>query len=174
MLLQNKKFIFFICLCSSILSACGFSPVYEIKQNSSNITLPAIEITGLSGHDGNLLKYDLEDEFNPDNRLTQKDFILNASIKMEFLPVLIEPNGKIHRYRIKILSPFELKKKQNLNLIEKGMITRTVSYNVSDSDYSSFIAPQDAIKRGLKEIAHEYRNRFSALFSRLSPKDSSL
>lgn len=160
---SSKKLIATVASFLCLTTACGFTPVYQEKTESAS--LANIEVKTNGGREGQWLKQEIEDTLNPSQLNTYKDFTLNSNIKMEFLPVLVESTGKIHRYRIKMSSQFTLMRNKDQKNMDEGTITRTVSYKVSDSDYSSFVAPQDAIRRGIKEIAREYGTRFAARFA---------
>jgi len=150
--------------CVLSISACGFTPVHGQKNIKDQASLASVDIHVARSREEAWLKIALEDRFNPTNIPASKDYILEPSLQIHTLPVIVESTGKIQRYRIKINAPYVLKNAKTNEVIKTGTFNRLVSYNVSNSDYSTFIAPTDAIKRGIDELAADYEAYFSAYF----------
>ncbi len=153
MWLPHKKQIgLFCCL---LATACGFQPVHAERTTQSSVSLSAIEVAPIEGRNGQILQITLEDTLDPQSS-GDKRYLLEASIEIEAVPVIIEPDGTASRYRVLIRSPYTLKKIDDGSVVETNSLTRTNYYNISDVDYSSYIGAQDAVKRGIEAIAHDY------------------
>jgi hypothetical protein len=155
-------------LCSFLLvTACGFRPVYE--QHSGRLDTSDV-VHGLSvitpeGWEGDRLKSAIEDEFqisgNPDPR-----YRLVAGLNVVSEPFIIEPDGLASRYTMRLSSPWQLYRASDNKLLKDGMIRRDVSYNVSENaDYATFVSQEDAIQRGIQEIAGLYGMQIPALLA---------
>lgn len=147
------------------LSACGFSPVYGERSQAQKNSLAAITIKAPKSREGAWLQMALEDRFNPSLTGHSSQYTLEPTVQINSLPVIIESNGKIQRYRLKMTSSYVLKDNATLGIIKTGTMSRLVSYSVSESDYSTFVAPNDAIKRGIDELAADYEAYFISYFS---------
>jgi hypothetical protein len=147
------------------LGACGFTPVHSNKSTQEHASLAAIDIHIPRSREGAWLQKALEDRFNPSNISISKTYTLEPTVQLNSLPVIIEPNGKIQRYRLKLSSAYVLRNNADQTIVKTGTLSRQISYNVSVSDYSTFVAPNDAIKRGIDELAADYEAYFSSYFS---------
>lgn len=149
------------------MQACGFEPVYGKRTTANYETatlLSAIEVQAPPGKLGELFKAHLEDHFNPKGTRQKPFYRLKVSINTSSDADIIEQDGTASRYTIKFSAPFQLIAIDTNQEIEKGSIMRLVSYNVSQQDdYSTFIAREDAQKRGMVELAEDYNLRIGAI-----------
>lgn len=152
-------------VCVHLLSACGFTPVHALKTDAQKEQLADIHVKVAKSREGAWLKMALEDRFSPQGEASHARYILEPSIQINSLPVIVEPTGKIQRYRIKISSPYVLRNSEDQSIVTTGTMSKLVSYNVSSSDYSTFVAPNDAIQRGINELAADYEAYFSSYFA---------
>lgn len=150
------------------ISGCGFTPLHEYKESSNSTNLSFVSIVTSKNREGAWLQIALEDAFNPNNLSSPKKYLLEPQIHAESLPVIIESNGKIQRYRIKLSSSYVLKDLNTSQPIKKGNLSHLVSYTISNSDYSTFVAPNDAIKKGINELAREYEELLGMYFANLN------
>jgi LPS-assembly lipoprotein len=154
--------------CLLLQSACGFEPVYANRSEDYETSdmLAAIAIETPPGREGELLRAELYDLLNPESSGASPDFALKAALEMQYEPFIIEPDGTASRFRITFVSPFSLSRIADNTVVGRGTIRRQVSYNVSENDdYSTFVAQQDAVRRGLAELAEDYKMRLGALMS---------
>ena len=128
--------------------------------------LEAITIEAPRGRRGQLFKAELEDHLNPSAAPTQPAYKLIANIGTSSEPMVIQSDGTASRYRIVIRSPFRLVRLSDNQVISKGTVRRSVSYNVSeDDDYATYIAQTEAYERGYAELAQDYKMRISAIMA---------
>ena len=146
------------------VSACGFTPLYGQKNGEYHATLSSVTIPSLPGRQGQILKIALDDHFRSSSAASYQ---LNPTLSITSVPVLINRDGTVSRYRIDIVSPFTLTEMATGKTILKDTMKRSASYHVSDSDYSTYTAMQHTQEQLLKEISHDYAQRIGAyLFSR--------
>ncbi|MCB1318253.1 MAG: hypothetical protein KDK27_19940 [Leptospiraceae bacterium] len=155
--LRNSLCVFLI----TSLTACGFTPLYANKR-----MLSSIEVQNIPGRSGQLLHASLEDLFDPSSSGDTIIFTLAPQLSTQSVPISIESDGTIQRYRILFKTSFTLTDVTTGEVIYSDTVTRTNSYNISDADYSTFVSEQDSIKRGLDELAQEIFLRISAFLSR--------
>ena len=166
MLLLRKVFISIIALL--LASGCGFEPLYADKEGGAFQQLQQIEIgSSRTARNEQLLTAELEDRFYGGVYLPkhQQNYTLRIKVDTDSLPILIEPDGKALRHRIVLKTPYTLTRKSDKKLLQHGTIKQIVSYNVSDDDYATFVAKENAVKIGLIEIAEKFSQRFGAYFS---------
>lgn len=155
-----------------LLLSCGFEPIYANRSVQTIDTLDllaAVTVETPNGRLGELLKANIEDHFNPMARHVPQAYRLKAKIQMGSEPFVIEQDGTASRYTITLTSPYELVHMTTNEVMDKGIIRREVSYNVSeDDDYSTFITRNDMIKRGIIELAEDYKMRIGARMMKVS------
>jgi len=158
----------------AMLSGCGFEPVYA--NRSAQYTeiadhLAAIRVETPRGKMGELLKARLEDHFNPMNSPAAIAYTLKVKVEQRADPSLIRADGTASRFDIVVISPFQLIRVGDNRVVEKGTITRSSSYNVSDADdYATYVSQNDATKRVMTEVAEDYKMRIGAALARLKQR----
>lgn len=152
-----------------LLGGCGFQPVYAQRAEAFDTLdmLAAIQIKTPAGRQGDQLKAELQDRFNPESIPTMARYELEAQIELISEPFIIEPDGTASRFRVTIQSPFTLKRLSDHQVINSGTVRYQVSYNVSETDdYSTVMSQGDAIKRGITELSEDYKMRISGVIAR--------
>ncbi len=157
-----------------LLASCGFEPVYGTRGKTSSVLLPGdikvMPITG--GHEEQLLQIALEDALNPIGAsTTQASWQLVVTLEKTQTPIAIEPDGTISRYNLNLAAHLQLSPAGAAEAAYTDHVRRISSYNVSESDFSSFIAQRDATERGIKELAQDVRLRLAAWLAKRVSKD---
>lgn len=152
-----------------MLAGCGFEPVYAQRDGQEDTLdhLAAIRVETPPGRSGELLGAELRDHFNPESVTADHAYVLKAGLDTQFQPFIIEADGTTARYNVILKSPFTLVRQADGATIERGVVNRQVSYNVSESDdYATFVTQSDTLRRGVIELAEDYRMRISAALRR--------
>lgn len=151
-----------------LVSACGFKPLYG-KHEESRVLAPllaGIEIGDISGERriGQQFTIDLEDRLNPGGVApTRPTYRLNASLSRSVSAIGAAPDGTVSRYNMHFNTSFTLIRIADGETVASGSINHISSYNnVTNAYFSTYISEQDAIKRGLAELAEIYRQRLTA------------
>ncbi|MAR55977.1 MAG: hypothetical protein CMM93_02230 [Rickettsiales bacterium] len=149
------------------ISACGFKPVYEVNEGRLDTAdvIQQVQVVTADGWEGNRLKAAIEDELhildNPNAR-----YRLEAGLSVASEAFIIEPDGLASRYTLRMSSPWTLIRTTDDVVLKRGILRRDVSYNVSeDADYSTFVAQEDAMQRGIQAIAELYGVRIPAVLN---------
>lgn len=156
------RFSVLVLLLLTAPTGCGFSPMYAKNAASGIRPLSGIEISPIPGRNGQLLKASLEDIFNPEAEAIAATHLLEMHIKVDYIPVIIESDGTVSRYRIDFTVPFSLRDSASNQIVHSDIVRNSVSYSVSESDYTSYVSSTDAIERGIVEISHDIAQRVSA------------
>ncbi len=155
-------------LVSLLLAGCGFQPVYGTRaEGGSSPLLSQVEITPVPGRVGQLFKATLEDKLNPNAIDAPARYELTPVIQVQSIPISISRDGTASRFRVFYSTSFTLYDRDAGKKIHTGKIQRAGSYEVSnEADYSTFVAEQDAILRGLDELSHDYFLRISSILKK--------
>ncbi len=164
------------CLLISVLclpaAGCGFKPLYSKSANdgAAKTLLAGISIDEVASTDrrmGQQLKAELEDRLNPGGAVPPHPaFRLKLGLTQSVSAIGVAPDGTISRYNIYLNSSFTLYRNSDGKQITSGAVSDVGSYNnVSNAYFSTYVSQEDAVKRGIIELAELYRGRLAAYLS---------
>lgn len=152
-------------LCVLMLSACGFRPVYgtqyQSERSAASASLAEIEVVTNNDRLSQLFKAELEDRLNPENLPVEKRFRLTANIAEVNIPLFVAPDGTYGRGNLQYTLTYTLVRVADGKTISANGLTRVSSYAASETNaiYASYVAQQDAKKRGVIELASDLAMR---------------
>ncbi|MCE2992974.1 MAG: hypothetical protein ACK5WS_02060 [Alphaproteobacteria bacterium] len=155
------KLITFLLLSVSLLSGCGFKPIYEHKKHSS---MP-VEIGNLLFSDMKFkkhiytLKSSLTDTINPD-KISPK-YYLNVTIHKTKYSFDTQNNSINNRIKILIVADYQLFDIETKKQITKDTIYYSDSFEVSSSPYSAHISEEETVDLLLSQLADEIKIRIT-------------
>lgn len=154
------------------LTACGFQPLHSRDFRArQEADLTAIRVQVDNSRLGQLLKSEIEDGVNPDFERAEKLYTLSITLAENEIYLFIRPDGTSSRGDIEYRSHYVLRRILDGKVVQEGDIRRVSSYNISESaDYASYVSEEDARKRGITELAQDYRLRLSNLLITLNPE----
>lgn len=152
------------------LAACGFRPVhgseYQAQQNNS---LAAVQVEVDTTRLGQLLKAEIENGVNPDYRRAEKLYTLAIALSETDAYLFINPDGTAGRGDVQLSSTYTLRRTLDGAVVKTGRLNRVSSYNISETaDYATYVSQEDARKRGIVELAQDYKLRLSNLMAGLN------
>jgi LPS-assembly lipoprotein len=151
------------------LGACNFRPLY-LAQGADDVPvqteLAAIEIRGLEGRLGYLLRDALLDELNPATADVPPRYVLDVRLSSRARAFGIQLDNTITRYNVALTARFQLREKAANEVLVDSMVRRVASYNVSREPYADLIAAQDAERRAAQEVATDIRTLLAVQFAR--------
>jgi LPS-assembly lipoprotein len=151
------------------LGACNFRPLYLAQggDNSAVRTeLAAIEIRGLDGRLGYLLRDALLDELNPATADVPPRYVLNVRLSSSARALGIQLDNTITRYNLALTARFQLREKAANEILVASTVRRISSYNVSREPYADLVASQTAERRAAQEVATDIRTLLAVQFAR--------
>lgn len=155
------------------LAACGFQPVHGRPGGAhagTTAALAAIAIEAPPGRLGELLKAEIEDRINPDRSPAQPAYKLLVGVNSTYVPTVISKTGIAQRYDIQIDSDYQLIRLSDNAQIASGKLRRNASYTISQADYATYVTRQDAIRRGMIELAEAYMLKLSGFMATQQPE----
>lgn len=165
-----------------ILSACGFTPLHSQAyraQQAVDVSSLAISVAGsnitpdatatIPRRYSELLKAEIESQVNPDATPTEKLFALTITFNELNTALFVNPDGTASRGDLAYNSTYSLTRLADGKPITSGVIARISSYNSSPTaDYASYVSIEDARKRGMMELAQDYKLRLASLLPTLN------
>jgi hypothetical protein len=153
-----------------LLTACGFQPLEGRSYRESNATnISMVQIETARDHYPQLLKAEIEDQINPDYQHVEKLYRMNITFTETDIALFINPDGTSSRGDFQYSSKYTLTRIADSKVITSGTMMRVSSYNTSlNADYASYVSREDARKRGILELAQDYKLRLANLISTLN------
>ena len=152
------------------VGACNFRPLYLAQGADNTATqsdLAAIEIQGLGGRLGYLLRNALLDELNPASLEIPPRYVLAVSLSSRADPLGIQLDSTITRYNLALFAVFQLRDKTTSNVLVSSTVQRISSYNVSRQPFADLTAAHTAERRAAQEVATEIRTLLAVEFARM-------
>lgn len=151
------------------LGACNFRPLYLAQGTTEapvQAELAAIEIQGLGGRVGYLVRNALLDELNAASADVPPRYVLHVQVQSRASSLGIQLDNTITRYNLLLSAAFELRDKGRNDLLYASSVQRVASYNVSREPYADLIASQEAERRAAQEVATDIRTLLAVRFAR--------
>lgn len=157
-----------------LTSACGFQPVHGRAERATMSTqLESLDIVTDASRPGQLLKAEIEDQVNPDFKRAEKRYTLHIALSEVEISLFINPDGTSSRGDLQFTSNYRLVRKSDGKLVDTGNLMRISSYNTSETaDYAAYVSREDARKRGVVELAQDYKLRLANLLPKLNDPDA--
>lgn len=152
------------------LASCGFTPLHGRSERAARThQVESVDIVTDSSRLGQLLKAEIEDQVNPGVIRAEKPFVMTITSTETEISLFINPDGTSSRGDMQYNSSYTLTRKRDGKLIDRGDIRRVSSYNIADNaDYATFVSREDARRRGVVELAQDYKLRLSNLVAKLN------
>lgn len=152
------------------LGACGFRPLfYQAEGDNVRSQLAAVRIKGLGSRLGQQLKVALEDNLDPTSIGKAARYDLAIRLRNTNSALAIQLDNTITRYNLALTAAFELRQKEDQQLLYRSSVRRVASYNVRRAPFATLTAQKDAERRAAKEIADDIRTLLALHFQRDTP-----
>jgi hypothetical protein len=173
------------------LAGCGFSPQqgkayreslavdlsdFSVSVVGTTTTTSATTSTSstssISRRYSELLKAQIEDAatLGRSTAIAQpKRYSLAITYTALDIALFVNPDGTASRGDLLYTSNYTLTRLSDASVVASGNLSRTSSYNTSPTaDYASYVSLEDARKRGVLELAEDYRLRLATLLPTLN------
>lgn len=151
------------------LGACNFRPLYLAEGPADAAVqeeLAAIEIRGLGGRLGYLVRTALLDELNPASAEVPPRYVLDVDLRARSQELGIQLDNTITRYNLLLTAAFRLQAKDRPDVLYASRVQRVASYNVSREPYADLSAAREAERRAAQEVARGIRTLLAVHLAR--------
>lgn len=154
----------------SAITGCGFEPLHGRNERAARVNqMESVLIVTDNTRQGQLLKAEIQDQVNPTGMRAEKPFMMKITVTEVEAPVFINIDGTSSRGDMQYSSIYVLTRISDGKVIDSGSISRISSYNISENaDYATFVSREDARKRGILELAQDYKLRMATLLPTLN------
>ena len=140
------------------LASCGFTPVYAQHDNSQ---LAQIYINEISTREGQVLRNKLQDMLASSGNA----YTLDISVTKQRRGLGIQKDFRVSRYDIILEADYKLTSNRDMQVVLQNKSKIYSSFNRTNSEFSTFVAEEDAVEKAAEELAYEIRSMLATYFS---------
>jgi len=153
----------------TLISGCGFKPLYGTDNQPLVSTLASIDIGPIPNRLGRDVRNALVKVLRqPATQNQPSRYHLDVELRQTVQGVAIQDDDSITRFNFRLDANYVLTEKSTNTLITKSRVQTVAAYNVVDSEFATLIARRDVEERAAREIAEKIRVRLSLFLSRQS------
>jgi LPS-assembly lipoprotein len=157
---------------AAALGGCNFRPLLLAKGPDNEpvrAELTAIEMRGLDGRLGFLVRNALLDELNPQSLPVPPRYVLDVRVRSRARALGIQLDSTITRYNLSVYATFQLRQKDTNDILLGSTVERISSYNVSREPYADLIASHTAERRAADLVGTDISMLLATYFARGAP-----
>lgn len=145
--------LFFALLASSLLSACGFTPVYATGEAGGEPGLKGIHLAEIKTSE--TARPTLTRAFQRRTALGENaDYDLALTVRETAQPLAVQIDDSVTRYNYRLEADYSLTKRADGSVM-KGRAQAVASFNVVSSQYSTLYAEEAAREKAARVLAEE-------------------
>lgn len=141
-----------------LLAGCGFTPLYGSNQQADTY-LAAVRIANIPERAGQELRLLLEDRMHGNTPLAAPRYNLSVTFASNKEDLGIKSDDVATRARLTLYAQFSLSETGAATPPYKSSVRSIVSYNILTDPYATYSAEQDALQRGLVQVADAITRR---------------
>ncbi|PPR77578.1 MAG: hypothetical protein CFH01_01470 [Alphaproteobacteria bacterium MarineAlpha2_Bin1] len=147
------KIFFSLFLVVSLVSNCGFQPLYFVKDGVNLSSIESqIEVKNIDGRTGQILRNSLLEKFGSESSNT-KTLSLKITLTKSVVPLAFRRDKTVTRFNVIIDADYILKNLSNGKILTDGTSSSIASYSVVFSEFANLSAARDAEERAVIDIS---------------------
>lgn len=155
-----------VALLAFMLASCGFSPLYEAPEAGGGNAVVRhfndIAIAVIPERNGQILRNLLIDRLYSSERAAARGASrLETRLRTDITTLGVDEDATSSRSRVEITADFTLHAFDAAHDFSARTVT---SFNTTESDYATFVAEREAVKRGLAAVADDMALQLAAFF----------
>lgn len=149
---MKKIKLFIIIIVVVLFSNCGYQPIYSNKIQKNDEFL-SIRVKNIKDRPGQILKNDLTDRLNPNNKKKIPKYYLEVKLNESKQEIGYKKDLSATRTNLIVNAKYILRNIKAGDIILKNDTKTISSYDVVESTYATIIAEKDAREKTMKIIA---------------------
>lgn len=157
------------------LTACGFRPLYGDHSVSavSTVDLAAVQIDLIRDREGQMLRNELLDRFQPRGAALKPLYGLSIVLTQQRVGLAIRPDETGSRANLIILATYALRELASGDVVFSGSTRAVTGYNVLSSDFATTSSETDAVRRAVGDLTEQITTRVSVAIAGRKPASPS-
>ncbi len=150
----------------SLLTACGFQPLYGENPVSAPAAehLSRITVAPIADRIGQIVKNHLEDTLTPRGPSSAPLYVLEVTLAEEIDGFGFRRDESITRENLRLEATYRLLRSDNNQPVLVGNARSNMAYDIVRSDFANLSAREDAERRTAEQLVHIIANRLSLHF----------
>lgn len=158
-MLKNKIILLTVFCVLFSIAACGFKPVYA-QNSASRAEFQQIYVSEIPNREGQVLRNKLQDLLGGSG----SKYRLDVEITKERREFGIQEDLRISRYDIVLTANYSLTDNETGNVVLRSFAKTYSAFNRTDSEFSTFVAEENAIEEAAKGLAYKISLKLAAFF----------
>ena len=150
---------------SVALGACGFEPLYGVRNSDMPAELAQVRVDVIADRSGQFLRNLLIDRLNPYGRPDRPLYALEIALDEEREKLSIRKDEIATRANYVVIAQYRLREAGTGRELTRGRARSTNSFNIGQSEFATLSGEADARNRALREIGDEIKIRLGIYFS---------
>lgn len=161
MSLVDRRVLFGLFMTAPLLAACGFEPLHA--QRGAIATLPPIRIEPIPERAGQILRNYLLDRMTPRGEGGAQAYTLSIRLFEPRQVLALRRDDVISRMSYSAVASYELLDAAGKR-VATGSSTYSTDYEITNSEFATLAAQQNARERVLELVADDIRNQIAVEF----------
>ena len=153
------------------MTACGFQPLYGEKASSAvtNTELAAIDIDLIRDREGQMLRNELLDRFQPRGAALKPLYRLSVALTQQKVGLAIRPDETGSRANLIIVANYTIRDMADGKVVFNGTSRAVTGFNVLTSDFATSSSEADAVRRAIYDLSQQITTRVSVAIAAYKP-----
>lgn len=152
----------------TVAAGCGFEPLYgdHRARAVSRVELAAVQIDLIREREGQMLRNELLDRFQPSGAAAKARYRLSVALTAQRVGLAIRPDETGSRADLTLNATFVLTDIASNTAIFNGRARSITGYNVLDSEFATTSSEADAVRRAVMDLSEQITTRVSVEIAR--------
>jgi LPS-assembly lipoprotein len=153
-------------LTATATGGCGLRPLHAGSQGAAvDAELAMVDVTTPKDRVGYVLRENLLRDLNPRGMTELPRYDLVIRLQRTRNALIIQLNDDVTRYDLILAAFFELRRKDDGEVLYRSAARRVASYNQRQAPFATTIAEQDAEERAARELSDYIRTQLALYFT---------
>jgi hypothetical protein len=150
-----------------ILTACGFSPIYQMHGTQVIEDLSNIDIAIIPNEEGVIVRNYLIDQLYKNGYPKNAEYrLITNPVQEQIIEIAIDQDDNASRAQLRQNTSFKLVQISNNQPVLERTVRATTGYNILDSQFTTFVTRSDAREQALRVLADKIIIQLELHFSR--------
>jgi len=148
-----------------LISACGFSPLYEAGGSSVTMQakLAAIEVGPIPDRLGQIMRNRLVDRLNASGAT---DYTLAVALRQSSEGFGVRPDAATTQEQLTLVAVIKLTSNEDGTVLFEQELRARTSFDIVQSDFSTITQREDSARRLVLELAERIHRRLALQFAK--------
>lgn len=150
-----------------LLAGCGFHPLYGESASSavSRVELASVQIDLIRDREGQMLRNELLDRFQPQGAAPKAVYGLNIGLATQKVGLAIRPDETGSRANLIMTANYAVRRLADGEVLYNGSSRAITGYNILDSEFATTSSETDAIRRAVFDLSEQITTRVSIVLA---------